>query len=294
MELNKIYFGDSLELLDNIDDNSVDLVITSPPYADTIFYGDNVDNKTLLEYPEWFAEIGKKIKRILKPSGSFILNINDRVEKKERSLYALKTVIELKEMSGLKFHDTYIWAKQSGLPTGNKKRLNDKFEYIFHFVKDTNLNKCNMDIVREPYAKNTLGRIYRPDGTIKDVGINDKVNADGKIKNKSKKLDLNPLGKIPTNVFSFQTAGVLRGNDYVGSEHPAAFNPELPKWFINWLTDENDVVLDPFIGSGTVAEVCIEMNRKYIGMELNVNYQNLIEKRIKNALLKKTQIKIDM
>ena len=86
MELNKIYFGDTLELLDNIDDNSIDLVITSPPYADTIFYGDEVENKTLLEYPEWFAEIGKKIKRVLKPSGSFILNINDRVEKKERSL----------------------------------------------------------------------------------------------------------------------------------------------------------------------------------------------------------------
>ena len=73
MELNKIYFGDTLELLDNIDDNSIDLVITSPPYADTIFYGDEVENKTLLEYPEWFAEIGKKIKRVLKPSCSFIL-----------------------------------------------------------------------------------------------------------------------------------------------------------------------------------------------------------------------------
>lgn len=287
MELNKIYFGDTLELLDNIDDNSIDLVITSPPYADTIFYGDEVENKTLLEYPEWFAEIGKKIKRVLKPSGSFILNINDRVEKKERSLYAFKTVIALKEISGLKFHDTYIWAKQSGLPTGNKKRLNDKFEYIFHFVKDTSLNKCNMDIVREPYAKNTLGRIYRPDGTIKEVGINDGVDSNGKIKNKSKKLNLNPLGKIPTNVFTFQTAGVLRGENYVGSEHPAAFHPDLPKWFITWLTDENDVVLDPFIGSGTVAEVCIETKRNYLGIELNKNYEDIIMKRIENSKNKK-------
>lgn len=283
MELNKIYFGDSLKLLDDIDDNSVDLVITSPPYADTIFYGDNVENKTLVEYPEWFAEIGKKIKRILKPSGSFILNINDRVEKKERSLYALKTVIALKEISGLKFHDTYIWAKQSGLPTGNKKRLNDKFEYIFHFVKDTSLNKCNMDIVREPYAKNTIGRIYRPDGSLKDVGINDGVDSEGRIKNKSKKIELNPLGKIPTNVFTFQTAGVLRGDNYVGSKHPAAFHPDLPRWFINWLTDENDIVLDPFIGSGTVAEVCIETNRYYIGMEMNKNYREIIMKRIENV-----------
>jgi site-specific DNA-methyltransferase (adenine-specific) len=287
MELNKIYFGDSLELLDNIEDNSVDLVITSPPYADTIFYGNDVENKTLLEYPEWFAEIGKKIKRILKPSGSFILNINDRVEKKERSLYALKTVIALKEISELKFHDTYIWAKQSGLPTGNKKRLNDKFEYIFHFVKDTSLNKCNMDIVREPYAKNTLGRIYRPDGSIKEVGINDGVDSNGKIKNKSKKLKLNPLGKIPTNVFTFQTAGVLRGEDYVGSEHPAAFHPDLPKWFITWLTDENDVVLDPFMGSGTVAEVCIKTNRNYIGMELNKNYEDIIKRRVESVVNKK-------
>jgi DNA modification methylase len=140
-----------------------------------------------------------------------------------------------------------------------------------------------MDIVREPYAKNTLGRIYRPDGTIKEVGINDGVDSDGRIKNKSKKLNLNPLGKIPTNVFTFQTAGVLRGEGYVGSEHPAAFHPDLPKWFIKWLTDENDVVLDPFIGSGTVAEVCIEMNRNYIGIELNKNYEDIINQRIKNS-----------
>jgi DNA modification methylase len=215
------------------------------------------------------------------------LNINDRVEKKERSLYALKTVIALKETSGLKFHDTYIWAKQSGLPTGNKKRLNDKFEYIFHFVKDTDLNKCNMDIVREPYAKNTIGRIYRPDGSIKEVGINDGVDSNGNIKNKSKKLKLNPLGKIPTNVFTFQTAGVLRGENYYGSKHPAAFHPDLPKWFITWLTNENDVVLDPFIGSGTVAEVCIGMNRNYIGMELNKNYESIIDKRIEIAIQNK-------
>jgi site-specific DNA-methyltransferase (adenine-specific) len=288
MDSNKIYYGDSLELLDKLEDNSIDLIITSPPYADTIFYGENVENKTLLEYPEWFAEIGKKIKRVLKPSGSFILNINDRVEKKERSLYALKTVINLKEISGLYFHDTYIWAKQSGLPTGNKKRLNDKFEYIFHFVKDTSLNKCNMDKVREPYAKSTLGRIYRPDGSIKEVGINDGVDSDGKIKTKSKKLDLNPLGKIPTNVFNFQTAGVLRGDGYDGSKHPAAFHPDLPKWFIEWLTDENDVVLDPFIGSGTVAEACIDTNRKYIGFELNENYRDIIESRITNTINKKS------
>jgi len=289
MENNKIYYGDAMELLDKLDENSVDLLITSPPYADTIFYGDKVTNKSLLEYPNWFAEIGKKIKRILKPSGSFILNINDRVEKKERSLYAMKTVIALKEISGLYFHDTYIWAKQSGLPTGNKKRLNDKFEYIFHFVKDTNQNKCFMDKVRQPYAKSTLGRIYRPDGTIKEVGINDKVNSDGKIKNKSKKLDLNPLGKIPTNVFDFQTAGVLRGKDYIGSQHPAAFHPDLPTWFIEWLTEKDDLVLDPFIGSGTVAEACINTERQYIGFELNEDYKEIIDSRINLALKEKKE-----
>jgi DNA modification methylase len=292
MDINKIYYGDSLQLLDKLDENSVDLVITSPPYADTLFYGDNVENKTLLEYPIWFAEVGKKIKRVLKPTGSFILNINDRVQNLERSLYALKTAINLKEMSNLDFHDTYIWAKQSGLPTGNKKRLNDKFEYIFHFVKNKNQFKCFMDDVREPYAKSTIGRIYRPDGTIKEVGINDKVSSDGKIENKSKKLDLNPLGKIPTNVFNFQTAGVLRGKDYKGSKHPAAFHPDLPKWFINWLTEKNDLVLDPFIGSGTVAEACIETDRNYIGFELNENYRDIIESRIKISEEKKQQQKL--
>jgi len=290
--MGKILYGDALNLIKDLKDNSVDLVITSPPYADTISYGDDVENKTLYDYPNWFSILGSEILRVLKPSGSFILNINDRVKNKERSLYVFETVIKLKNESGLKFHDTYIWSKQSGLPTGNKKRLNDKFEYIFHFVKDVNEYSCNMDLMREPYAKSTIGRIHRPDGSIKEVGINDKVDSDGKIINKSKKLKLNPLGKIPTNVFNFQTAGVLRGKNYSGSKHPAAFHPDLPEWFIKWLTNENDVVLDPFIGSGTVAEVCIKNNRDYIGFELNHTYKEYIDQRIENTKNEIQQLKL--
>lgn len=270
--MNKIFYGDALNLIDDLYDESVKLVITSPPYADTLSYGDNVINKSLYEYADWFAILGKKIKRVLKSDGSFILNINDRVNNKERSLYVFETVIKLCQVSGLQLYDTYIWAKKSGLPTGGKKRLNDKFEYIFHFVKNKNKFKCNMDLVREPYADSTKNRVNTP------VGVNDTVDKNGKVISKLRKIELNPLGKIPTNVFDFPTAGTIRSQS---AKHPAAFHPDLPRWFIKWLTDENDTILDPFMGSGTVAEVCIEMGRQYIGFELNEEYRDLIENRLK-------------
>ena len=92
-----------------------------------------------------------------------------------------------------------------------------------------------------------------------------------------KKVEANPKGKIPTTVMGFVGAGTLRST---GAKHPAPFHPDLPKWFMKWLTTENDVVLDPFMGGGTVASVCQEMKRNYIGFELNDNYRPLIEERL--------------
>jgi DNA modification methylase len=76
----------------------------------------------------------------------------------------------------------------------------------------------------------------------------------------------------------FNNAGVLKGG--TAGKHPAPFHPDLPEFFIKWLTDENDIVLDPFMGSGTTAEVCKKLNRKYIGFELNESYKDLINKRV--------------
>ena len=128
--------------------------------------------------------------------------------------------------------------------------------------------------MREPYADISLKRMKTA------VGFNKKVDEKGIATIPLKKAEANPKGKIPTTVMGFVGAGTLRNN---GAKHPAPFHPDLPKWFIKWLTTEDDIVLDPFLGGGTVAAVCREMSRKYIGFELNDNYRPLIEERLKNS-----------
>jgi DNA modification methylase len=92
-----------------------------------------------------------------------------------------------------------------------------------------------------------------------------------------------PLGKKPITVFRFDTGSALRG-----LKHPAPFHPQLPLWFIKWLTDEGDVVLDPFMGGGTTAEAALKLKRKYIGFEINPEYIKMTEDRLKEAFPNKS------
>jgi site-specific DNA-methyltransferase (adenine-specific)/site-specific DNA-methyltransferase (cytosine-N4-specific) len=265
----KIVYGDSLLLSKDILDNSIDLVITSPPYADATSYGKKVNVFSPDKYVDWILPLFKEIYRILKPSGSFILNINDKISNKERSIYVYDLICRVVRETNLKFYDRYIWAKKSGLLNGRNKRLDDKVEYIFHFVKDVNEMVCYMDEVREPYAQVTLNRLKTP------IGVHDEIDNKGITKTKLKKIEPNPKGKIPNTIFRFNTSGVLKSK--TSGKHPAQFNPELPLWFIKWLTKENDLVFDPFLGGGTVAKVCIETTRNFVGFEINESYKELIE-----------------
>ena len=126
-------------------------------------------------------------------------------------------------------------------------------------------------MVREPYAEISLKRMKS------SLSYNKNVDDKGMATLGDKKREPNEKGKIPSTVMRFNGAGTLRST---GSKHPAPFHPDLPKWFMKWLTTENDVVLDPFMGGGTVASVCQEMGRNYIGFELNENYRPLIEERL--------------
>ena len=281
MKLNRLYVGDCMELSKDIPDDFVDLVVTSPPYADTLSYGDNVKTFHPDNYPEWFLPLAHEAARFLKPTGSFILNINDKIINGKRSIYVYELICRIERETGLSLHDRYIWTQKNGLPTGGPRRLDDKIEYIFHFCRKAKrkdgkgykqgneLFKSNMDDVREPLSEVTLNRYKTP------VGANDLVTEDGVVIPQRKMVQPNPKGKVPNTIFSFNNASALRGQE--GNKHPTAFHPDLPKWFIKWLTDEGDVVLDPFMGSGTVARVCKEMNRQWIGFELNAAYGGLNE-----------------
>ncbi len=275
-DLNKTHLGDCMELAKKLPDNSIDLVVTSPPYADTVSYGHKVKVFNSEEYVNWFLELFKEAQRFLKPTGSFILNINDRATNGERSTYVFELVYRIVKETGLKMFDRYIWFKKSALPMPGEKRLNDRIEYIFHFVKDTKKFKTYTDRVRVPYKEVSLKRFKSK------VHGNDIILPDGTTKLSQRGSSKpHPKGAKPITVFRFDTCSALRG-----LKHPAPYHPQLPEFFIKWLTDEGDIVLDPFMGGGTTAEVCIKLNRKFIGFDINPEYIKMSEERVKNSIKK--------
>ena len=271
METNKIYYGDAMILSKLIPDKYIDLVVTSPPYTSMKSYGKKINTLSPRHYNEWFMPLAVEISRSLKDTGSFILNINDKIVNGFRDLYVYELVIRICNDTDLKLYDRYIWHKKNAMPVSGD-RLNDWMEYIFHFTKSNKI-KTNINNVREPYAASTIKRYQSP------VAFNKKVDDHGITSIGNKKMVIeNPLGKKPSTVMRFNNAGVLKGG--TAGKHPAPFHPDLPGFFIRWLTNEGDIVLDPFTGSGTVPEVCKNMNRKYIGFELNESYKELIDQRL--------------
>ncbi len=266
-----ILTGDCFELIKTLEDNSVDLVITSPPYADIVNYGKNISIKKPQDYCDWILPLFNEIHRVLKPSGSFILNINDNCSNGLRNPFIYELIYRSQKETNLKFYDTYIWHKMNGIPNGSKKRFRNTTEFIFHFVKNQKELKFHMDRVMTEPAQSTIDRC-KYEWSIKGHG----EIVDGQRGNK-KTLHYKPDKVRPDNVFRFQTAGAARDNTI---RHPAPFNEQLPSYFINLLTDEGDVVLDVFSGIGTTGMSCKDLNRQYIGMELNEKYAEFSKKRI--------------
>jgi len=285
----QILTGDSFDLIKTLPDNSVDLVITSPPYSDIVSYGKDVSIKKPTEYVDWILPLFDEIYRVLKPSGSFILNINDGTKNGLRNTYIYELIYRSQKETKLRFYDTYFWHKKNGIPNGAAKRFRNMTEFIFHFVKDQKKLKFYMDRVLQEPAETYIQRLKSPTN-------NDTLIVDGqRVRQKlmwmrfSKRFDENgepdhtfkkrivPDLVRPDNVFRFSSANADRGNTI---RHPAPYHKELPTYFINLLTDEGDVVLDIFSGIGTTGIPCKETNRHYIGFELNPKYAEFSKTRL--------------
>lgn len=259
----RLELGDCFELIKSQPDNSVDLVITSPPYSDIVNYGKDVSIKKPKDYVDWLLPLFDEIQRVLKPSGSFILNINDNVSKGIRNYYIYELIYRSQTETKLKLYDTYFWHKKNGIPNGSKKRFRNMTEFIFHFCKNPKEMKFYMDRVLQEPAESYKNRFK----------YKDSIAGQGITKNGIRYVEKGLSGELkkvrPDNVVRFNTNGTSRDNTI---KHPAPFNIELPLYYINLLTDEGDVVLDPFSGIGTTGMGCKELNRKYIGYELNETY----------------------
>jgi len=262
---NKIYNINCLDGMKMMDQESVDLVITSPPYADMKQY---VDFKGIHpdEYVDWFLPIIKEIYRILKPTGSFILNINDKVNNGFRHPYVYDLISEVHKQTDFKMYDRLFWNKKKFIP--NPHRFGDKIEYIFWFVKQKDFT-FHMDEMRTEYNQKSIERMkYK----LKARHARTEENQDS---DNYKDWSPNPKGALPSTLIDISSE-VKR----VSSKHVAVFPEALVEYLIKGSTNQGDLVLDPFMGSGTTAAVCQRLKRNWLGFELSSEYITEANKRI--------------
>jgi site-specific DNA-methyltransferase (adenine-specific)/site-specific DNA-methyltransferase (cytosine-N4-specific) len=257
-----LLLGDCKEELKKIPDNSVDLIVTSPPYADQrkSTYGGIHPS----EYVDWFLPISKELLRVLKPSGTFILNIKEKVLDGERSTYVMELIIAMRKQGWL-WTEEFIWHKKNSYPGKWPNRFRDSWERLLQFNKDKHFHMYQEKVMvpMGDWAKTRLKKLSETD-KLRD---NSKVGS-GFGKNISNWVDREMA--FPTNVLHLAT-------ECNNKNHSAAFPEELPEWFIKLFTKENDLVLDPFMGSGTTLIVARRMKRNSIGIEIMPEYYYMVE-----------------
>lgn len=277
-ELGSCICGDSLELLEKLEDESINLVLTSPPFA--LQRKKEYGNEEQEKYVDWLCEFGKLVYKKLKNDGSFVIDIGGAYEKgtPTYSLYQFKTLIKLCDDIGFHLAQPFYWHNPSALPAPiewvNKRKLRAKTSVntIWWLCKSP---YCKADIskVLTPYSDRMQRLICKPEDFIKGEGT---VRPSGHVLGKSS-WSKNNGGAIPPNLLqisnSESNSQYLRICKKLGVKgHPARFPQGIPEFFIKLLTDEQDLVLDIFAGSNTTGMVAEKLNRKWLSFELSKDY----------------------
>ncbi|MCR5881546.1 site-specific DNA-methyltransferase [Rhizobacter sp. J219] len=276
------YLGDSLELLKKVPTGSTNLVFTSPPYA--LHFKKEYGNVSKEDYVHWFLHFAEEIKRILTDDGSFVLNIGGSYNKGSptRSLYHFKLMIALVEELGFHLAQECFWYNPAKMPvpaewvTVRRVRIKDSVEYVWWFSKTAHPKADNRKVLR-PYSADMLRLAKRGvKATVRPSGHNitssfDKVDAGGAISSNVIEEQL-PQDMLVLGNNSANDKYTMRCKEAGIKIHPARFPPTLPEFFVKLLTDEGDLVLDPFAGSNTAGMVAEQLGRRWIGMELVEEY----------------------
>lgn len=249
--------GDCKHELRKFADASVDLIVTSPPYADQrkrTYGGISPD-----EYVEWFQPISVELLRILKPSGTFVLNIKERVVNGERHTYVLELIIAMRAQGWL-WTEELIWHKKNCYPGKWPNRFRDAWERLLQFNKQRKFKMLQEEVMIDTgdWAKTRL----------RNLSVTDKLRDESRVGSGFGKKIENWMVRdkaYPTNVLHLATECSNR-------DHSAAFPEALPEWFIKLFTEPGDIVLDPFMGSGTTLRVAKRLQRDAIGIEIHRDY----------------------
>lgn len=257
---NQIIHGDCRAVLREMPSDFVDLIITSPPYADSrkrTYGGIHPD-----QYVDWFLPITQQLLRVLKPQGTFILNIKEKVVDGERHTYVIETILEMRKQ-GWRWTEEFIWHKKSCHPGKWPNRFRDAWERCLQFNKRKHFAMYQENVM-VPMGDWTKTRL-------KNLSETDKRRDNSKVKSGFGKNVSNWVNRsmaFPSNVLHMASE---TGN----KNHSAVFPVSLPEWFIKLFTKEGDLVLDPFVGSGTTALAAKMSNRHYLGIEVVPEYVEL-------------------
>lgn len=325
MKTNKIYCGDCNEILDNIPKDSIDLIITSPPYFQQREYGTNGigNEETIEKYIENLVNIFQKCVNLIKDTGSIVFNVGDKYINGSLMLIPYMFALEILKEKNVKLINEITWLKVNPTPKQDSKKLISSKEPFFLFVKSNNyyFDKNSFLDFRDRLfngnkrgSGNQIGKKYFNLIESSNLSAEDKIVAKKELletirevkeeKIESFRMKIRDIHALP---YGGQSGGRLTqiqkkgftiikiyGNsirkDIIesnvetikGNIHPAVYPEYVVQELIKLLTKPNDIVLDPFMGSGTTGVAAKKMNRKFIGIEIHSEYIKYAEERINN------------
>ena len=282
-ELGNAFCADSLKFLPTLPDQSVDLVLTSPPYA--LHFKKEYGNADQHEYVDWFLPFAREIKRVLKPEGSFVLNVGGAWTPGApvRSLYHFRLLLALCDELGFNLCQEFFWYNPAKMPAPaewvnvRRVRVKDSVEYIF-WLSPSKFPVANNSNVLQAYSKDMERLIKR--------GVKETRRPSGHAIKETFAADNG--GSIPSNLIECgnneSNSRYIKDSKKQGRKiHPARFPAELPRFFMQFLTQPGDLVVDPFAGSNTTGFIAEQLGRKWISIEKSPEYAADSELRFSEA-----------